>query len=122
MGGKHVNEDMLPKLGSMLTLPPGWKFEAKVLNKDLTIVPAGNVAHVITDDFQDVYEGCGFDATCVCYHGPRVAYDGERGVRGRICLERIRNTPNGFRCRSAKVPTSTWAGSCQQQAPCRKAG
>jgi len=43
MGGKHVSEDMLPKLGSMLTSPPGWKFEAKVLNKDLTIVLAGNV-------------------------------------------------------------------------------
>lgn len=61
---KDINEDMLPKLGDMLSLPLGWRFEAKVLDKDLTVVPAGNVAHVITDDFQDVYDGCGFDTAC----------------------------------------------------------
>jgi hypothetical protein len=61
---KDIDEDMLPKLAGMLTLLPGWKFETKVLEKDLTIIPDQGVAHVIVDDFQDVYEGCGFDAAC----------------------------------------------------------
>jgi hypothetical protein len=27
----------------------------------------------------------------------------------------VRNAPNGFGCRPAKIPTSTWAGSCQKE-------
>jgi hypothetical protein len=27
----------------------------------------------------------------------------------------VRNAPNGFGCRLAKMPTSTWAGSCHKR-------
>jgi len=58
--------DRLAQLGSKLKLPAGWKFEAKTLDKELTIEPgkAGSVAHIIRDELHNVYEGCGFDATC----------------------------------------------------------
>jgi len=56
----------LAQLGSKLKLPAGWKFEAKTLNKELTIEPgkSGGAAHIIRDELHNVYEGCGFDATC----------------------------------------------------------
>lgn len=56
----------LPHLGGRLTLPKGWTFETKVLDRDLTIDPrrSGGVAHIVRDALHNVYEGCGFDATC----------------------------------------------------------
>src|SRR5215469_17165160 len=30
-------------------------------------------------------------------------------------FDSTRNTPNGCGCRPAKMPTSTWAGSCQER-------
>jgi hypothetical protein len=66
----EVDKDLtfarLPQLGSKLKLPSGWKFEAKLLTKALTVDPrnAQGVAHIIRDDLHNVYEGCGFDAAC----------------------------------------------------------
>jgi hypothetical protein len=56
----------LPKVGSQLKLPPGWKFEVKKLDRDLTVDPrkADGVAHIIQDNLLNTYEGCGFDAAC----------------------------------------------------------
>lgn len=63
---KNLTFAQLPQLGSKLKLPTGWKFEAVALKKDLTVDPrrSGGVAHVTRDDLHNVYEGCGFDATC----------------------------------------------------------
>jgi hypothetical protein len=56
----------LPKLDSKLKLPPGWKYEVKTLDRNLTYVPPapGYVAHAVADDLQNVYQGCGFDDAC----------------------------------------------------------
>jgi len=56
----------LPKLGSKLKLPPGWKYEVKTLDRDFTYIPLapGYVAHAVADDLQNVYQGCGFDTAC----------------------------------------------------------
>ena len=59
-----MKEADLPKLGNMLTLPAGCKFEAKKLDKNLTIIPANDLAHSVLDNFRDTYEGCGFDNAC----------------------------------------------------------
>jgi len=59
--------DKLPQLGAKLKLPEGYTFEVKTLTEDLTIDPRkapDNTAHIIRDNFHDVYEGCGFDAAC----------------------------------------------------------
>jgi len=63
---KGLSIDTLAELGGKLKLPDGWKFETKTLDTDLTIDPtkAGGVAHIIQDQMQDTYEGCGFDAAC----------------------------------------------------------
>jgi hypothetical protein len=63
---KGLTLDKLPNLGSMLTLPTDWKFNAKTLDRDLAISPPqpNHCAHLIRDDFFDVYEGCGFDPAC----------------------------------------------------------
>jgi hypothetical protein len=48
-------------------LPAGWTFAVKTLDKDLTVIPPANknhIAHVMADEFDDVYEGCGFDSAC----------------------------------------------------------
>src|SRR5271167_4235893 len=60
--------EKLPGLGSMYKeLPAGWKFEVKTLGKDLTLIPPADknhMAHVMADEFDDVYEGCGYDTAC----------------------------------------------------------
>jgi hypothetical protein len=63
---KGLAFDQLSELGSKLKLPSGWSFETKKLTRDLTIDPrkANGLAHIMRDDLHDVYEGCGFDATC----------------------------------------------------------
>jgi len=63
---KSLSIAQLPKLGGRLQLPAGWKFEARTLTKDLTVAPvnANGMAHIIRDDLQNVYEGCGFDRAC----------------------------------------------------------
>lgn len=57
----------LPQLGSKLKLPPGWKYEVKTLDKDFTYIPpasTGHLTHAVSDDLQNVYQGCGFDTAC----------------------------------------------------------
>jgi hypothetical protein len=63
-----LNLSALPDLGSKFkSLPAGWQFKVKTLDKDLTISPpakGGHKAHVMADEFDNVYEGCGYDAAC----------------------------------------------------------
>lgn len=56
----------LPKLSSKLKLPPGWKYEVKTLDRDFTYIPPapGYVAHAVSDNLQNIYQGCGFDDAC----------------------------------------------------------
>jgi hypothetical protein len=57
----------LPNLGTKLKLPPSWKYEAKTLDRDFTLMPpasTGYLAHAVADDLQNVYQGCGFDDAC----------------------------------------------------------
>jgi len=63
---RELTFDKLPGLGSKLKLPAGWTFEAKKLNRDLTVDPrnADGVAHIVRDELHNVYEGCGFDQAC----------------------------------------------------------
>jgi hypothetical protein len=45
----------------------GWRFVLKTLDKDLTFIPPADksyVAHAMADWFDDVYEGCGYNAAC----------------------------------------------------------
>jgi len=62
----NLTFEQLSELGSKLKLPNGYSFEVVTLTKDLTIDPrkAAGVAYVMRDDLHNVYEGCGFDATC----------------------------------------------------------
>jgi len=57
----------LTQLGAKLKLPPGWKYEAKTLDRDFTLAPpasTGYLAYAIADDLQNVYQACGFDDAC----------------------------------------------------------
>jgi len=50
----------LGTLGSRLTLPPGWKFRAPVLEQDLILTPDANgIAHITQDDFGNTYDRVG---------------------------------------------------------------
>src|SRR5208283_3836137 len=63
-----MTEAKLQNLGSIYkNLPTGWKFAVKTLDKDLTLIPPADknhVAHVMADEFDDVFEGCGYDSAC----------------------------------------------------------
>ena len=57
----------LKDLGSQFKqLPPGWKFRTKVLDRDLTVQPPApkHLAWVTQDEFNNTYQGCGYDAAC----------------------------------------------------------
>jgi hypothetical protein len=58
--------EQLPELAGKLNLPAGWSFETRRLEKDLTVDPrnAFGRAHIVRDDLNNVYEGCGFDTAC----------------------------------------------------------
>ena len=67
----HFNKgetvENLKDLGSQFKLlPPGWKFRVKVLDQDLTIAPKAPPYYgwVTQDEFQNTYQGCGYDDTC----------------------------------------------------------
>jgi hypothetical protein len=52
---------------AMRTLPPGWKFETKTIDKDLTYIPSESTGYrtqAVSDDLQNFYQGCGFDDAC----------------------------------------------------------
>jgi hypothetical protein len=64
---KTLSAADLPNLGSKLKPPPGWKYEVKTLDKDFTYIPpasTGHLTHAVSDDLQNVYQGCGFDTAC----------------------------------------------------------
>ncbi|HSO44357.1 MAG TPA: hypothetical protein VLQ47_02440 [Rhodoferax sp.] len=63
---KTLAVDNLHQIGSKLTLPEGWKFEVKVLEKDLSQEPrrAKGIAYIMRDNLANTYMGCGFDAAC----------------------------------------------------------
>src|SRR5215471_15471352 len=48
----------LEKLGDKLKLPKGWKYRAKVLDKDLQIGAVKGVARVVQDDLENTYNAC----------------------------------------------------------------
>ena len=52
--------------GQFKQLPPGWKFRAKVLDRDLTVQPPApkHLAWVTQDEFNNTYQGCGYDTAC----------------------------------------------------------
>ncbi len=57
----------LATMGSKLKLPPGWKYEVKTLDRELTYIPpksTGYLTHAVADDLANVYQGCGFDDAC----------------------------------------------------------
>ena len=56
---KEVTIDNIRDLGSVLTLPPGWKFRAVVLDRDLIVnqKQTNGLAHVFQDDMLNAYQG-----------------------------------------------------------------
>ena len=63
---KTLTLDKLGSLASTLKLPDGGSLKGKNLDKDLTVEPtkAGGVAHIVQDNLENTYEGCGFDSAC----------------------------------------------------------
>ena len=63
---KSLTIDGLRALGSKLKLPPGWKYEIKTLDRELTYEPVAPsyTAYFVSDDLQNAYQGCGFDSAC----------------------------------------------------------
>lgn len=63
---KTLTMDALDNLGSMLTLPAGWKFRVKVLDKDLRVTtPApDHIAFVFQDNFRNAYMSCDSGRAC----------------------------------------------------------
>ena len=60
-----LTPDNLDSLGKKYTtLPQGWKFETKILEKDLVLdtTKAGGWAAIIRDDLHCTYQGCGYGA------------------------------------------------------------
>lgn len=50
-----LTEADLTSLGSRLTLPPGWKYQSRVLTQDLILKIKG-MAYVIQDNFKNTYQ------------------------------------------------------------------
>ena len=48
--------DKLETLGSLLTLPPGWKFRAAALDKELVLVAKSGSAATMQDDKENIYD------------------------------------------------------------------
>jgi hypothetical protein len=48
--------DKLETLGSLLTLPPGWKFRAAALDKELVLLAKSGSAATIQDDKENIYD------------------------------------------------------------------
>lgn len=63
---KTLSLETLDRLGGKLQLPEGWKFEVKVLDRDLSLQPrwADGQAHILWDSLGNAYQGCGFDKAC----------------------------------------------------------
>jgi hypothetical protein len=52
-----LTEPDLPKLGSRLDLPQGWRFATATLDRDLTITTTG-LANIVPDNLSNMYQGC----------------------------------------------------------------
>ena len=64
---KTMSMETMDQLGSKLQLPEGWKFEVKMLDRDLSLQPrrvADGEAYIMRDNLGNTYQGCGFDAAC----------------------------------------------------------
>lgn len=48
----------LQNLGSKLKLAPGWKFQVKVIEQDLTIQAVNGLARIVQDDLENTYDAC----------------------------------------------------------------
>jgi len=62
-----LSMETLDQLDPKLQLPEGWKFEIKVLDKDLSLQPRrvpDTEAYIMRDNLGNTYMGCGFDAAC----------------------------------------------------------
>jgi hypothetical protein len=61
-----LTQDQLPNLATMLTLPTGWTYRTRMLDRDPIVAPPapGYTAHTVVDNLANVYAGCGFDAAC----------------------------------------------------------
>jgi hypothetical protein len=61
---KSLTIDTLDQLGSKLKLPEGWKFETKVLTKDLVLdtTRSDGWASIIRDELHCTYQACGYDS------------------------------------------------------------
>ena len=51
--------DKLETLGSLLALPPGWKFRAAALDKELVLLAKSGSAATIQDDKENIYDPTG---------------------------------------------------------------
>jgi hypothetical protein len=56
---KEVDINHIKDVGRLLHLPPGWKFRAVVLDRDLIVnqQKTNNYAHVFQDDLKNAYQG-----------------------------------------------------------------
>lgn len=55
-----LTKDNLAELGGKLSLPDGWAFRSKVLDRDLRISApesSGHLAHIVQDDLHNTYQG-----------------------------------------------------------------
>lgn len=61
----------LQNLGSKLKLAPGWKYQVKVLDRDLEIHAINGVARIVQDDLENTYDACFEEAgQSACSHKP----------------------------------------------------
>ena len=44
-------------MAERLTLPGGWAYQARTLDRELTITTDG-LAHIVSDDLANMYQGC----------------------------------------------------------------
>jgi len=58
----NLTEADLPVLGKRLSLPKGWKFQARTLDRDL-VIDTNGVANIVPDDLENMYQGC-IDGVC----------------------------------------------------------
>ncbi|MFI1154030.1 hypothetical protein [Streptomyces sp. NPDC020817] len=52
-----LTESALPRLAERLTLPEGWTYKARTVDRDLTITTHG-LAHIVSDNLANMYQGC----------------------------------------------------------------
>jgi hypothetical protein len=53
----ELTEAELPGMAGRITLPDGWHYKAKTLDRDITITTNG-LANIVSDNLANVYQGC----------------------------------------------------------------